>query len=178
MAKRKAISKGVRFEVFKRDGFECQYCGAHPPGIILHIDHIRAVSDGGSNEIDNLVTACEPCNLGKGARPLSLVPMALKDKRNEVAEREAQIHGYQAVMDARRRRLDMEASVVCSIFEGNAAGRTLSPSSMVSVRKFLTDIGLHEVMEAMEVACSRKPGGTQATFKYFCGVCWNKARAL
>lgn len=26
---RKSISKKLRFDVFKRDGFKCQYCGAH-----------------------------------------------------------------------------------------------------------------------------------------------------
>ena len=29
--KRQAISKTVRFEVFKRDKFKCQYCGASAP---------------------------------------------------------------------------------------------------------------------------------------------------
>ena len=31
MAERKPISKKTRFEIFKRDGFSCRYCGAHPP---------------------------------------------------------------------------------------------------------------------------------------------------
>jgi len=30
-AKRKSLSKKVRFEVFKRDSFQCQYCGASAP---------------------------------------------------------------------------------------------------------------------------------------------------
>ena len=65
--KRKAISKKTRFEVFKRDGFTCQYCGAHPPQAILHVDHIVPVAEGGGNEDTNLVTACDHCNLGKAA---------------------------------------------------------------------------------------------------------------
>lgn len=44
---RKAISKKTRFEVFKRDRFTCQYCGATPPGVLLHIDHIHPVAEGG-----------------------------------------------------------------------------------------------------------------------------------
>ena len=41
---RVAISKRLRFEVFKRDRFECQYCGQTPPAVILHCDHIIPVS--------------------------------------------------------------------------------------------------------------------------------------
>ncbi len=32
---RKPLSKKMRFDVFKRDGFQCQYCGAMPPNIVL-----------------------------------------------------------------------------------------------------------------------------------------------
>jgi 5-methylcytosine-specific restriction endonuclease McrA len=51
ITKRKSISKKARFEVFKRDAFSCQYCGAHPPDSILHVDHIVPVALGGGNEI-------------------------------------------------------------------------------------------------------------------------------
>ena len=71
MGKRKAISKKMRFEVFKRDKFTCQYCGRSVPDVILHVDHIKPVSKGGTNDIMNLITSCQDCNLGKGARELS-----------------------------------------------------------------------------------------------------------
>ena len=32
----------------------------------LHCDHILPKSKGGSNDLDNLVTSCSECNLGKG----------------------------------------------------------------------------------------------------------------
>ncbi|MFU3348324.1 HNH endonuclease [Pseudomonas aeruginosa] len=71
MSYRESIRKSVRFEVFKRDNFTCQYCGAKAPDVVLHVDHINPVSKGGDNEIINLVTACLPCNLGKSDRLLS-----------------------------------------------------------------------------------------------------------
>lgn len=71
MAKRKSISKYLRFEVFKRDSFTCQYCGAKAPDVILNIDHIDPVSKGGENEILNLITSCFPCNNGKSDNLLS-----------------------------------------------------------------------------------------------------------
>ncbi len=65
--KRKAIPKSVRFEVFKRDNFTCQYCGRKAPDVVLEVDHINPVANGGENDILNLVTSCRDCNSGKGA---------------------------------------------------------------------------------------------------------------
>lgn len=64
---RKALSKKTRFEIFKRDGFTCQYCGKQPPDVVLVVDHINPVANGGDNDQMNLVTSCETCNQGKGA---------------------------------------------------------------------------------------------------------------
>lgn len=55
--KRKAISKSVRFEVFKRDNFRCQYCGATAPDVLLELDHVMPVAGGGDSEILNLLTS-------------------------------------------------------------------------------------------------------------------------
>ena len=35
------MSKKMRFDVFKRDGFQCQYCGSTPPSVVLEVDHIH-----------------------------------------------------------------------------------------------------------------------------------------
>jgi hypothetical protein len=75
MPTRRPISKRVRFSVLDRDGSTCQYCGAKPADGALHVDHIIPIADGGSNEMDNLITSCEPCNTGKGARVLASAPI-------------------------------------------------------------------------------------------------------
>ena len=67
---RKAISNKVRFEVFKRDGFKCQYCGRSAPDVVLQVDHIIPVCEGGDNDLLNLVTACFDCNNGKRGKML------------------------------------------------------------------------------------------------------------
>lgn len=64
--KRQSLTLRQRFVILKRDGFRCVYCGAHGPGVVLHIDHATSLHDGGSNHHSNLVTACSDCNLGKG----------------------------------------------------------------------------------------------------------------
>lgn len=53
-----SISKKIRFEVFKRDNFTCQYCGKNPPNIVLEIDHINPISKNGDDNINNLITSC------------------------------------------------------------------------------------------------------------------------
>lgn len=64
---RKQISSRLRVQVLDRDNSTCQLCGATlKDGIKLHVDHIIPVSKGGTNEINNLQTLCESCNLGKG----------------------------------------------------------------------------------------------------------------
>jgi len=78
---RKAISKKVRFEVFKRDSFKCQYCGRSAPEVILHIDHINPVANGGDNNILNLITSCFDCNMGKKATPLDDNSAVTKQKK-------------------------------------------------------------------------------------------------
>lgn len=69
--KRKQLSKKIRFEVFKRDSFKCQYCGKSSPEVVLEVDHIDPVSKGGGDELTNLITSCFDCNRGKGATKLS-----------------------------------------------------------------------------------------------------------
>ena len=60
------IPRGLRHEVFKRDNYTCQECGAtKEDGAKLHIDHIIPVSQGGTDELDNLQTLCDKCNLNK-----------------------------------------------------------------------------------------------------------------
>jgi HNH endonuclease len=65
------IAPQLRFRVFQRDGYKCQYCGRTPQtGARLEIDHVIPVSQGGPTNIDNLITACFDCNRGKAARPV------------------------------------------------------------------------------------------------------------
>lgn len=81
MAERKSLSKKTRFEVFKRDKFTCQYCGAQAPDVTLEVDHIEPVAEGGTNDITNLVTACVSCNRGKGAIRLDDDAAVMKQKK-------------------------------------------------------------------------------------------------
>ena len=63
----RGIPASIRFRVLRRDGFTCVYCGqSQASGAVLHVDHFTPRARGGDDTEDNLVTACDRCNLGKG----------------------------------------------------------------------------------------------------------------
>jgi hypothetical protein len=63
--KRDTIGSKLRHEVFKRDGYKCKECGTTNKEGILHCDHITPISQGGTDELSNLQTLCNKCNLAK-----------------------------------------------------------------------------------------------------------------
>ena len=65
---RKGVAPRLRFQILARDGYRCVYCGATGDTAALHVDHKTSIAEGGTDEPENLVTACERCNLGKGAK--------------------------------------------------------------------------------------------------------------
>lgn len=60
-----AVSKRLRFEILRRDGHRCRYCGAGALAAPLTVDHVTPLALGGTDDPSNLATACEPCNSGK-----------------------------------------------------------------------------------------------------------------
>lgn len=65
----RSISPKLRYNIFERDGYRCKVCGlGASDGAVLEVDHVIAVSKGGSNDIENLQTLCWACNSGKGNR--------------------------------------------------------------------------------------------------------------
>lgn len=174
MSVRKPISKRTRFEVFKRDAFACQYCGATPPKVVLEVDHIDPVAGGGSNDIDNLITACFPCNRGKAAVSLSVVPQSLADKAAEVAEREEQLAGYQSILRAKRERLEDD---VWAVFSRWREQESTSHERFNSVKRFVERLGLDEVFDAVDITLAANIRSERGEFRYFCKVCWNKIGA-
>lgn len=59
------VSRATRFKVFQRDNFTCRFCGLRAPDVILEVDHFTPKSRGGSDNEENLGTACFDCNRGK-----------------------------------------------------------------------------------------------------------------
>lgn len=173
---RKSLSKKTRFEVFKRDGFVCQYCGNSPPTVILEIDHIIPVKDGGGNEVDNLLTSCFDCNRGKGTRSLEVSPDTLEQKRLVIEEKREQLKQYDQIVKRKRRALDRKVKRLEEIFR-DAYTHVWTDVFKKSIRGFLEMLPFEEVEDAVLIACSRVTDPGDST-KYICGVCWNKIRDI
>lgn len=65
---REHITRDMRLAIFNRDGGMCRYCQSS--GGPFHIDHVVPWAIGGVSDMSNLVLACAPCNLRKGAKSL------------------------------------------------------------------------------------------------------------
>lgn len=104
-----AVSKSKRFEIFNRDGFTCQYCGLRPPDVVLELDHMVAVANGGTNEDLNLITACYDCNRGKSARVLGAAPPRPDADLHwlQVAQERAEIDRYLKAKQGRDEALSL-----------------------------------------------------------------------
>ena len=68
----------TRFNVFLRDHFSCQYCGAGQSANDLTFDHIIPKSRGGRTTWHNVTAACSSCNLRKGNRSPKEAGMVLR----------------------------------------------------------------------------------------------------
>jgi hypothetical protein len=68
------LPQSVRFNVLRRDGFTCRYCGRSSPEVTLEVDHMVSVANGGTDDETNLITSCFDCNRGKGSTDVVIEP--------------------------------------------------------------------------------------------------------
>lgn len=153
-AKRKAISKRMRFEVLKRDAFTCQYCGKQPPDTILHMDHIKPVSKGGKNSLLNLVTSCVDCNLGKSDKELS-DDSAIKKQQSQLsamAEKKSQIEMMiewrESLLDADELLTDSVEALINKYLDDH--DKHVSEHGKPLIRKAVKKHGYQNVVDAVE----------------------------
>ncbi len=154
MSGRKSLSKTTRFEVFKRDSFTCQYCGRKAPDVVLEIEHIHPVARGGDNDILNLVTSCESCNDGKGARLLDDASAVERSRRQveSLQDRREQIEMMLAWKEGLR---DLDEHIVGRIWEyivGFMPGFTLNPSGAQTLKKWVATYSIEELTAAVDIS--------------------------
>lgn len=179
---RKPIPKSVRFEVFKRDKFTCQYCGQSAPNVVLEIDHIKPVSKGGTNDIMNLVTSCQDCNRGKTNKSLkddSTVRIQ-KQQLDAIQNRREQLEMMLQWRDELEQEYEIEVDAIDSLFNENTRW-TMSDQARRKVKRLIRQYGFTEVYLSTEIAIDRYYKGDciswNNAFEKIGGVCYNRKRA-
>lgn len=178
---RKNVSKRVRFEVMRRDGFQCRYCGTKVPdtGQGLTIDHVVPVALGGSDDPSNLVTACRDCNAGKtSTSPDSGTVGQVSADALRWAEAmkvaAAELAADQAATDAKVDAFDQEWE------RWRSAGEPVDRPHdwRRSIEQFIqTGLPESELARLVEVAMAARVRPS-ATWAYFCGCCWKVIREM
>ena len=171
MEKRKSLSNKIRFEVFKRDSFTCQYCGRKAPDVVLNVDHIKPVAEGGTNDIFNLITSCFECNNGKRDIPL--------DKQKELEKQRESLE----ILEERRRQLDMlfkwkTELISVKDYETEKMEQyildtynvTLTDIGKNNLQRYIKEFGLNEVMESTQIAFDQYDSFEKA-FSYIPRIC-------
>jgi hypothetical protein len=188
MADRIAIGKKIRFEVFKRDSFTCQYCGESAPRVVLEIDHINPVSKGGDNDITNLITSCADCNSGKSNRELSDDAVIAKRKKqlDELQERREQIE-MMAYWQRALVGLDDEATAkAVALWNELIPGYSINENGVRFIQQWIKRYDFTNVLESMRTSADTylktdeegklTQESVSKAFDYIPKICTNKKR--
>lgn len=155
MDDRKPLSKKIRFEVFKRDKFKCQYCGSSAPDVVLEVDHISPVSKGGKNHLMNLVTACFDCNRGKKDRLLSDDSVLIKQRTQleELQEKREQL-ALMAKWRKGLKNLDNDTvKIVVDEIEAYYEGKyAVSETGKRDITKWIKKYSLQTILDCIPLA--------------------------
>lgn len=177
-----AVSKRLRYEVLRRDGHACRYCGASAPDVKLTVDHVVPVALGGGDESANLVTACASCNSGKSS-------MAADAPIVEAVSDDA-LRWAAAMKEAaaiRRAQFEEAAGYVRSFYEqwttywyeqdGDSHYFPVPDDFEVTLMRF-HDLALEEDTMRRFVRTAMVKDGVwpEDRFRYFCGVCWREIK--
>lgn len=173
MAERKNISKKIRFEVFKRDSFRCQYCGRSAPDVILEVDHIKPVAEGGDNSLLNLITSCRDCNRGKGKRLLTDNDAISKQKAilDDLNEKRLQMEMLIQWKTGLEELYDKQIAIIQDIII-NDEPLHFSESYKKKVKVLIKEFGFDIVYDASEIAARQYYYISDRTEKLG-GICFN-----
>lgn len=172
MSSRKTLGKRLRFEIMKRDGFACRYCGANAVGTVLEVDHVLAVANGGTDEPSNLITACRSCNAGKSdvaleTRSLEPAPTSA----DAVREQAEQLQEYMAACKELQKAKAAVAQLVVNHWCDHVDQTGMPRQVYNSLNYWLEALGLEAVLKAVETTGAR--GYCRNPDRYFIAVVRN-----
>lgn len=162
------VSVRTRFDVFKRDSFTCRYCARSSPEVVLELDHVVPVCEGGSDDEMNLVTACWECNRGKGGTPLDSPPLAEDPHERAVLllERERQLAEYNAVLREINGRVKRDLKQLLEYWR-REAGKTLYGVELTGLENALKRYPAETIKWAM-TAAARAHKTTSLAYVHAC----------
>lgn len=174
---RQTVPSRVRFEVLRRDGFRCRYCGTPAPetGAGLTVDHVIPVALGGTNDPQNLVAACVKCNAGKASSSPDEATVA--QVSDDVVRWKAAIQQAAAEMAGQREHIAGIVEMVDDEWTRWSIGDKEVPRPddwAQSIASFAT-AGLwpDDLCELLDVTMRSKASPTNK-WRYFCGCCWKR----
>ena len=171
-------SKRNRFEILKRDGFKCQYCGRGAEETRLEVDHIIPKSSGGKDELINLITSCFDCNRGKSDIPIdSLIARPDIAKINEdINNQRKELKLYYSNQKKIRRKKQRTLNLILDIWYSEVSSY-ISPYKIRSIEMFLDNQYLNpaDIVSAIQISSSRVYN-RQDRFNYMCGILHNWIR--
>lgn len=173
------VTKRVRFEVLRRDGHACQYCGSTADTAELTVDHVVPIALGGSDDPSNLVTACRDCNAGKSSTKLDgplVEQVSAAAATFAVGLREA-LQAAEAEMAADTEFYD-EFLMRWSILRDAYGGRWLVPAdARASITRWhQMGVGLDTFEYAIRLAFAKRDVVGRGKFAYMAGIIWNIIR--
>lgn len=176
---RKPLGTKTRFEVFKRDSFTCQYCGAKAPEVLLEVDHVQPVVAGGDNDLLNLVTSCVNCNSGKGPRLLSDDSVAEK-RRKQVEELQGKREQISMILEWHRGLAAVKSAEVYAALEYlsdmlSSFGIPLDERIEDRVQQIVRSVGLQEFLHSCDIAFAQYYDAHEALQKLG-GIAENRKR--
>lgn len=175
-----AVSRSLRFQILRRDGHCCRYCGEHASEQVkLVVDHVVPVAHGGTDDPSNLAAACSPCNGGKAA---TTADQSMVDQVSEDAIRWGQaVRASAIVFSVEREKVRKYFDAVDEYWNGWTYGGYKKlpiprPSNWEdSIEKFYErGMPIHLLLDSARIALNKANITPDDTWRYFMGCAWRR----
>lgn len=149
------------------------------PDVILEVDHIVPVAEGGGNDIVNLITSCRECNRGKGKRRLDDHTEVRKqvEQIRELAIKREQINMLIEWRESLADIKNTEVDAINRLISRMTGEWELNDNGRATIRRYIDNFGFEEVYTATEIAFSKYYIGDDSfnnALAKIGGVCYNR----
>ena len=178
-----AVSKRLRYEILRRDNHTCRYCGAAAPDVPLRVDHVTPVALGGTDEPTNLATSCEPCNSGKSSASPDAHHVAnvsddalrwadaMKQAAENLRAQETPKLEYRDAFLAEWNRWHLGKDEDKKVPLPNDWKQAMDRFRVAGIPTWMW-------ADIVDIGMANEKVKPENTFRYICGIAWNKVSAL